>query len=177
MSQRCKRCSFTRVPPGTASSSATGNSSWDGPSAATSIAGGGSHVPVTRCPLCAKSGLMRCSKITSLDHLVGAQCTDAGTVMPNCAAVLRFNTNRTWSASPLAFPRALPLAGFSPPAGQVGDDWRLSGDVRNGRVSNSLAHFFQVICFCFLLYHSANLNKLTTRPINPNVAMSLPMMP
>jgi hypothetical protein len=34
----------TRVPLGTASSSATGNSSWDGPSAATSIAGGGSHV-------------------------------------------------------------------------------------------------------------------------------------
>ena len=47
---------YARVPPGTASSSATGNSSWGGPSAATSIAGGGSHVLVTRCPLWVKSG-------------------------------------------------------------------------------------------------------------------------
>jgi len=39
--QQYKKRNFTRVPPGTALSNATANSSWDGPSAATSIAGGG----------------------------------------------------------------------------------------------------------------------------------------
>src|SRR5215472_17430199 len=52
--QQCNRRSFTRVRPGTVSSSVTGNSSWGAPSAGTSIAGGG-KVTFKGCPPSSKT--------------------------------------------------------------------------------------------------------------------------
>ena len=49
-----------------------------------------------RCPLCAKSGLMQCSKYTSLfDHLVGAAKQRQGNREASVLAVFRLIANST----------------------------------------------------------------------------------